>query len=160
MIKRNVLHAKLVSSNKIELFWNVSELPIKVVHFYFNHQFAELAQVMRIYDVSHIIFNGLNAHHLFEISVPYHQGSWSVKGLEQNRSFIVEIGVKFPEGKFFPLLRSNNVYTAVTDNATENKQRPYDFTNQIDQAVPPVWARHVSTYSYYKKDSPIGERNG
>jgi hypothetical protein len=62
MIKKNILHARLVASNKIELSWNASDLPIKIVQIYYKQRFSELTQVMRIYDVSQIIFNGLNAY--------------------------------------------------------------------------------------------------
>jgi uncharacterized protein len=160
MIKKNILHVKLVSSSKIELFWNASKLPMSVIQFYFNNQFAELTQVMRIYDVSQIIFNGLNAHHFFEIAVPYYQGSWTVKGLEQNRSYIVEIGVKFPDSRFFPLLRSNCIYTTVIDHLPESEQVPYNRSDQMDQDQSPAWTKHVSTYSYYKEFTSMGEKNG
>jgi uncharacterized protein len=159
MIKKNILHVKLVSSSKIELFWNASELPMSVIQFYFNYQFAELTQVMRIYDVSQIIFNGLNAHHFFEIAVPYYHGSWTVKGLEQNRSYIAELGVKFPDSRFFPLLRSNCIYTTGIENSLEIEQVPHNRSDQLYQDQSSAWTKHVSTYSYYKEFSS-GEKNG
>jgi uncharacterized protein len=160
MIKNNFLHARLVSTCKIELSWNASDLPIKIVEVYFNQRFSELTQVMRIYDVSQIIFNGLNAHHFFEIAVPFYQGSWTVKGLEQNRSYIVEIGVKFIENKFFPLLRSNCVYTTLEDDQIESKISQHGFTFPTDQERLPAWTKHVSTYSYYKELARLEDKNG
>src|ERR1700719_4186847 len=85
---------KLVSSQKLVLIWNHSDLPKKLIEHYFNRQFEDLVHVIRIYDVSQIIFNGKNAHHFYEIAIPLAQGYWFVKGLVPNRCYLAEIGVK------------------------------------------------------------------
>jgi uncharacterized protein len=149
MIGKGILEAKLVTPKKIDLFWNTSDLPLKVIQYYFNCRLEKLSQVMRIYDVSHIIFNGNNAHHFFEISVPFHKGNWTVKGLVPNRNYIVEIGVKITANDFFPLLRSNSVHTAMVDDPNDREYTFISPSNQQYGDQQPDWADHVSTYSYY-----------
>jgi uncharacterized protein len=146
MIKKNDLHAQFYSTNKLCLFWNVSELPLKFIQFYFNHQSHELIHVMRIYDVTDILFNGHNAHQYFEIAISYEQGNWTVKGLPTNRNYIVEIGVKFSENEYFPLLRSNYVEPSKVNIKTKN---------EVDHNQSPEWTDHVSTYSYYNESDLI-----
>jgi uncharacterized protein len=146
MIKKNGIHAKFYSTNKLSLFWNVSELPLKFIRFYFNHQSHELIHVMRIYDVTDILFNGQNAHQYFEIAISYEQGNWTVKGISPNRNYIVEIGIKFSENEYFPLLRSNCVEPSTVIIKTKN---------ETDHSQPPEWTDHVSTYSYYNESDLI-----
>jgi uncharacterized protein len=143
MIKK--LQASLVSLGKIELFWNASELPIKVIQLYFNRM--EFTCVLRIYDVTHIIFNGVNAHHFFEIAVPYHRGFWSIKGLDSNRNYIFELGVRFSGNENFPLIRSNCIYNSAENTATKNEG--YMDTTRIREKLSLEWEDRVSTYSYY-----------
>jgi uncharacterized protein len=143
MIKN--LQASLVSLSKIELFWNTSELPIKVIQLYFNKM--EFTCVLRIYDVTQIIFNGVNAHHFLEIAVLYHRGFWSIKGLVPNRNYIFELGVRFSGNEYFPLIRSNCIYNTAEKMAT--KKEEYMDTTRIREKLSLEWEDRVSTYSYY-----------
>lgn len=94
------LQAKLISPSRIMLIWEVTETPGSFIRLYFNKRIEDLVQVVRVYDVTDIIFNGNNAHHYYEIAVPFTNGYWVIKGLIANRSYIAEIGVKFNENVF------------------------------------------------------------
>ncbi len=65
--------------------------------------------VLRVYDVTDIIFNGTNAHKHFDSEVPGSARSWYVNVGEPNRSFCVDIGFLAPNGTFRILARSNTV---------------------------------------------------
>lgn len=65
--------------------------------------------VMRVYDVTDIIFNGNNAHKYFDIEVTGGARSWYIHVGEPNRSFCVDIGFLAPNGTFRILARSNTV---------------------------------------------------
>jgi hypothetical protein len=143
------IQAKLVSPRRLILFWDSHDLPKSLIELYFNRSFEKLAHVIRIYDVSHIEFNGENANHFFDIIAPYQQGYWSVKGLLSNRNYIAEIGVKLPDGGFFPLLRSNEVQTPKLDATVHYPIYRDVFTLQQHEERGPKWTEHVSTYSYY-----------
>jgi uncharacterized protein len=143
------LQAKLVSPRKTLLFWEVSEIPEKIISTYFNRRFDELVHVVRVYDVTEINFNGKNAHHYYEIAVPYKNGYWFIKGLVSNRSYIAELGVKFNNESFFPLLRSNSIQTPTLE-ISNGSEIYHDLAHyQQHEDSPPKWIDHVSTYSYY-----------
>lgn len=154
------MQIKLVSPKKLILFWDTSDLPKKLIHLYFNGKFAEFTQVIRIYDVTQINFNGKNAHHFYEIAVPFEQGYWFVKGLFQNRSYLAEIGVKMKETEFFPLLRSNSVQTPKMEVTQQNQIYQDVFQLQRYEERPPKWRDHVSTYSYYIQPKTAENING
>lgn len=156
---KGVLQAKLVSPRKIILFWEVSNLPQKIIQLFFAKSFKDLVQLIRIYDVTDIIFNGRNAHHYYEIAYSYENGYWSIKGLSPNRSYIAEIGVKFSRNDFFPILRSNNIQIPMSD-VPNGEEMLFNLTKQQSNSHPPKWIDHVSTYSFYEDSQTTEKNNG
>lgn len=146
------LIAKLAGPGKIAFTWEVSIIPEKIIELYFQLNMKELTSIIRIYDVTAIYFNGKNAHHVYEIPIPYENGFWMIKGLKENRSYIGELGVYLSETEFFPLLQSNCIQT-VNGAVDEHVVNPL-----MRQNATPKWIDHVSTYSYYP-ESPE-ENNG
>ena len=67
--------------------------------------------ILRVYDVTDIIFNGYNAQKYFDIEVTDGARSWYIHAGEPNRSFCVDIGFLAPDGTFRVLSRSNTVRT-------------------------------------------------
>lgn len=153
------LKAKLVTPHKIILFWDISELPKKIIERFFNQKFEELIMVTRIYDVTDIMFNGKNALHFNEITVPYQSGHWFIKGLAENRRYLAELGVYISGNVFFPLYRSNCIQTPSADLQGMNifQQEMLQFQRYEEES--PKWVEQVSTYSYYvKSDNSGGEK--
>ncbi|MBI0576348.1 DUF4912 domain-containing protein [Neobacillus cucumis] len=153
------LTARLVTPQKMILFWEVSELPRNVIQLFFDQPFDDFVSVVRIYDVTDMIFNGSNAHHFYEIAVPYQNAHWYVKGLLSNRHYITELGVKLSTG-FFPLIRSNTIQTPSME--TESGYQISDNLNQLQkiETQTPKWIDHVSTYTYYAQTENLEENNG
>lgn len=153
------LKARLVTPHKIILFWDISELPKKIIERFFNQKFEELVMVTRIYDVTDLLFNEKNAHHFNEIAVPFQGGHWCIKGLAENRRYIAELGVYISENVFFPLYRSNCIQTPLADlqSMSTFQQEWLQFQRYEDES--PKWVEQVSTYSYYVKSDNLGEKN-
>ncbi|SDM18793.1 DUF4912 domain-containing protein [Bacillus sp. OK048] len=150
------LQAKLVNPNKVIVYWEASKIPGKIFHLFYNRQFEDCVHIVRIYDVTDMIFTGNNAHHSYDITVPYNKGYWFIKGLMSNRTFIAELGVKFSEKDFFPVLRSNSVQTPAIDGSNIYKNL---VLNQQIEHHSPKWIDHVSTYSYYEDSKILGQKN-
>ncbi|MEH7250591.1 DUF4912 domain-containing protein [Neobacillus niacini] len=150
------LQAKLVNPNKVIVYWEASKIPGKIFHLFYNRQFEDCVHIVRIYDVTDMIFTGNNAHHSYDITVPYNKGYWFIKGLMSNRTFIAELGVKFSEKDFFPVLRSNSVQTPAIDGSNIYKNL---VLNQQIEHHSPKWIDHVSTYSYYEESKILGQKN-
>lgn len=68
-------------------------------------------QVLRVYDVTGVNFNGKNANRYLDIPVDEQVDSWHIPVEEPDRSFCVDMGRMFPDGRFVTLLRSNIVTT-------------------------------------------------
>jgi hypothetical protein len=66
---------------------------------------------LRVYDVTDTDFNGHNAHNFRDIGVYERVGSWYVNTGMPGRSFIIDLGLKAPDGRFITLARSNAVKT-------------------------------------------------
>jgi uncharacterized protein len=154
------LQVKLVTPRKVIVYWEASKIPSKVITSFYDRPFEDLVHIVRIYDVTDIIFTGNNAHHYYDITVPYNKGYWFIKGLTANRSYIAELGVKLNENKFFPVLRSNSVQTPAMGklNGSEIYNNLVNF-QQIDD-FSPKWIDHVSTYSYYGESKNTEQKNG
>lgn len=67
--------------------------------------------VLRVYDVTGVDFNGANANRYLDIPVDDQLDSWHIQVEEPDRSFCVDMGRMFPDGRFVTLLRSNIVTT-------------------------------------------------
>jgi hypothetical protein len=150
------MQAKLIPPRKAIFFWDSSDLPKQLFQYYFNLSFETSVQVIRIYDVTQIQFNGRNAHHYYDISIPYQQSYWIVKGLFSNRSYLAEIGVKLSNGNFFPLLRSNSIKIPKQENVLHNEL--FQDISQLykEEEKFPKWREFVSTYSYYLENDKDG----
>lgn len=67
--------------------------------------------VLRVYDVTGVDFNGKNANNYFDFHIDEHIDNWHIEVGEPDRSFCVDVGRMFPDGRFVTLLRSNIVTT-------------------------------------------------
>ena len=66
---------------------------------------------LRVYDVTDLIFDGTNAHSFYDIGVYDTVGNWYINTGKPDRSFIVDLGLKSPDGRFITLARSNAIRT-------------------------------------------------
>ena len=92
----------------IFVYWELTDEKLKEVTAKSKGNFHE---VLRVYDVTGVKFNGKNALETFDIEVPYETDNWYIQVGNHGRSYIVELGVILDDGKFVPLLRSNQVTT-------------------------------------------------
>ncbi|EIJ78869.1 hypothetical protein PB1_14964 [Bacillus methanolicus PB1] len=140
----------LVSPNKLYSFWRLSEEQQKLISHYYQRPFAHFQLVLRLYDVTCILFNGSNAHEVFEIFLPENKNSWFIKGLRPNRCYCAELGIKLSDHKFLPLLRSNAIHVprSAVEQAGELAKELEWFQNRRESA--PKWVEHISTYSFYE----------
>jgi len=68
--------------------------------------------VLRVYDVTGVTdFNGKNALTYTDIHVSEDTDNWYVHVGKPDRSFCIDLGRMFPDGRFVTLLRSNTVTT-------------------------------------------------
>lgn len=66
--------------------------------------------VVRIYDITDILFDGLNAHAFFDLEVGSLQGSYYLRIDRPARNYIAEAGFRGNDGLFHSLARSNTTF--------------------------------------------------
>lgn len=94
-------------------YWEVTHATINNLKERLRDAFYSAKLVLRVYDVSHIIFNGNNAHRFFDIEINYDATSWYIDTKGPGRSWCVDIGMRLANGEFIMIARSNTVNTPI-----------------------------------------------
>jgi len=68
--------------------------------------------ILRVYEVSNIIFNGNNAHYYFDIDVDEERGNCYIDLWSAGGTYCVEVGIRVKGNRFLPLVLSNIVSTS------------------------------------------------
>jgi uncharacterized protein len=131
-------------------FWETREITRRLIEHQFRTPWHELTKVLRLYDVTAILFNGHNAHRFVDMEIPEMTNNWYFHGLEENRTFIVDIGVKTSEHHFFSVIRSNPIDTPRIKESMKGHYQEAVQKWQEGLAREPEWLEHFSTYSYYE----------
>jgi hypothetical protein len=73
--------------------------------------FYRAKKVLRVYDITNVIFNGFNANRFFDIQINDFANSWYVDTDGPGRAWCVDLGLILADGRFITILRSNVVQT-------------------------------------------------
>lgn len=92
----------------IYAYWEINESKKAEVKEKFGRDiFQKTPYTLRVYDITNIDFNGLNAHHFFDIVIPSGVDNWYIDINESGKSCCVDIGLHIQGKGFFVLARSN-----------------------------------------------------
>ena len=92
-------------------YWEVTPASIEQAKKVLGNDFNSSKTILRVYEVTNIIFNGRNAHSSFDIILENLLRSWYINVPLSEKNWIVDIGILAPSGKYFLLSRSNAVAT-------------------------------------------------
>ena len=92
-------------------YWEVSLPRIEEARRELGNEFGSSKSILRVYDVTGVIFDGSNAHSSFDITLENLVRSWYLSVTAPEKTWIVDIGVLAPSGKFIVLARSNAMAT-------------------------------------------------
>lgn len=137
------------SPNSLYAYWSFSDSIKNMAEHHFRTNWEALPNVLKIYDVTDILFYGHNAHRTFEVDIPPMTNNWFIELLEPDRTYIVDIGTRTYDGSFFTLLRSNPAETSPSEISTPYDSKIERWKHQ--QVSQPEWLENFSTYSYYQK---------
>lgn len=90
-------------------FWDLAPWKPEEVARRHGLDLARFGFALRVYDVTDVEFDGLNAHRFFNIGVSGLKSSWYVNVPEDGRAYLVEIGLTDGNGAFYMMARSNAV---------------------------------------------------
>jgi hypothetical protein len=95
----------------IHAYWEVRGSTLERLKNELQDEFYRAKRVLRIYDISHIIFNGNNAHIFSDIQISELANNWYIDTQGPGRSWCVDLGLLLPSGRFITIVRSNTVHT-------------------------------------------------
>jgi glycosyltransferase involved in cell wall biosynthesis len=90
--------------------WNILKKSLGAVQNRQGSKFKGTPIVVRINDVTDILFDGTNAHMFFDMEISGHQGNYYFTIERPARNYLAEIGLRSVDGSFHPLARSNATY--------------------------------------------------
>ena len=134
----------------VHAYWEINEHAIqKLKRELGEHIFSDAKKVLRVYDVSHIIFDGANAHRSWDIEIGEHANNWYIDTASPGRSWCVDVGLHLPDGRFITLARSNTVYSPLDG--------PSWITDEEWMVPEEIFARLYGMGFGLGKSSPVGK---
>jgi glycosyltransferase involved in cell wall biosynthesis len=100
----------MVHPGQGHLQWHVRERAVSALSRKHGEALANASLVVRIYDVTDLIFDGKNAHLWFDIETGRLAGKYYFSNHRTARNYIAEIGLRGRDGLFYPLARSGPEY--------------------------------------------------
>ena len=95
----------------IHAYWDIAPQTHDHIRQEIGPEYDRSTYTLRMYDITQKDFNGANANHSFDVDIQPHQSNWYVNLWCDNVNYCGEIGVRTPEGRFYPMARSNVVGT-------------------------------------------------
>lgn len=134
------LAARILSPDKLFVFWQLQDEKVKFMADYFNLPEAKTVKSLRLFEIT-TSEGTMHSTGILEVILRQGVSSWLFKGISEKRNYVVELGIKRNEEDFFPLLRSNPIILNIKSITRERCDHPL---------TSPEWSAQVSTYTYYE----------
>jgi hypothetical protein len=132
----------------LHAYWELRGQTIDGLKSKLGDDFYRAKKVLRVYDVTSIIFNGSNANRFFDIPINDFANSWYLDTAGPGRSWCVDLGLMLPDGRFITILRSNVVQTPL--------EGPSWITDEEWMIPDEMFARLYGMGFGLGKSSPVG----
>lgn len=90
--------------------WHIAEKSLKALRKKNAPALDNAGIVVRVYDVTDLIFSGSNAHASFDLEVGSPRGIYYFTNDRPGRNYIAEAGLRGRDGSFYPVARSGTAY--------------------------------------------------
>ena len=120
---------------RLHAYWEIAHVGKKRILAQLDEPSHPPRQIIRVYDVTYIHFDGKNAPSYFDIEIDKDKGNWYINLWSPHKSFCAEIGMRSIQGDFYPLARSNFIDTP----------RPYQSTSAEEQ-----WMKVSGDYEEFR----------
>jgi hypothetical protein len=132
----------------LHTYWEIRNQTIEDLKSRLGEEFYRAKKILRVYDVTNIIFNGHNANSFFDIQYNDFATSWYIDTAGPGRSWCVDLGLMLTDGRFITILRSNVVSTPLDG--------PSWITDEEWMIPDDVFARLYGMGFGLGKSSPVG----
>jgi hypothetical protein len=131
----------------LHTYWEVRHDTLEGLKSKFGHEFNRAKRVLRVYDVTNIMFNGVNANRFFDIVINDFANSWYIDA-GPGKAWCVDLGLMLADGRFITILRSNVVQTPLDG--------PSSITDEEWMIPEEMFARLYGMGFGLGKSSPVG----
>lgn len=132
----------------IHTYWEITPSTFDRLRDELKDEFYKARRILRIYDVSQIIFDGKNAHRSFDIQLNEHANNWYIDTGGPGRSWCVDLGLLLSDGGFITIVRSNTVHTPL--------EGPSWITDEEWMIPEEMFARLYGMGFGFGRSSPVG----
>jgi hypothetical protein len=115
--------AMTVNPNLLHVYWEISQEDLEKIRLTLHKSPASARPVLRFYDATYILFDGTNAHQTFDVEVDLRTMNWNVPIWGAEKSYLIDLGVKASDGRFYPVARSNVVRVPRADPSRRVDER-------------------------------------
>lgn len=133
----------------IHAYWELTPMMRDKMIRELGDQFYQARPVLRVYDVSNIIFNGTNAHRFFDIEIKLESNNWYIDVGGPGRSWCADLGLILPDDRFITIVRSNVVSTPLDG--------PSWITDEEWMIPDDLFARLYGMGFGFGRSSPVGK---
>jgi glycosyltransferase involved in cell wall biosynthesis len=106
----NYIALTMVRPHQGHLHWHVNADALDKIRAGEDERFKTAPLIIRLYDVTDIMFDGLNAHSFFDISINHLAGGHYFNVPRVTRHYLAEIGLRAWDGAFCYVARSTVTY--------------------------------------------------
>ncbi len=97
----------------IHSYWEIAQEKLNLLRREFGDILNDAKYMLRVYDITGVMFNGTNANRFFDIEINDYANNWYINVSSAGRTYCVDIGLLLPDNKFITLARSNLVHTPI-----------------------------------------------
>ena len=130
-------------------YWEVTGSTFGRLKDELGQEFYRSRKMLRVYDISQIIFNGQNAHRFFDIQVNDLANNWYIDTGGPGRSWCVDYGLLLSDGRFITIVRSNTAHTPL--------EGPSGITDEEWMIPDDMFARLYGMGFGLGRSSPVGK---
>lgn len=97
----------------IYAYWEITHEKLNLMRQEFGNALDNAKRILRVYDITGVVFNGNNANKFFDIEANDYASNWYINVGNPGRTYCVDIGLFLRDGRFIIIARSNIVATPI-----------------------------------------------
>lgn len=144
----NDLRIMVQGPTSIYVYWEITWPLMKIIAEYLYTPYEQLNKLLRIYDVTDILFNGVNAHWHRDILVQPTKDDQFIHELVPGRTYTIDFGIQY-EGRMITFLRSKPKSTPLIADTYQYKELVQYLIDQEEGRIKPRGFENFSAYTIY-----------
>lgn len=96
-----------INPYSLHAYWQISGKVLEDIQDTFGESLADARPVLRFYDITCVLFDGANAHQIFDVEVDLRTMNWNVPIWSADKSYLIDLAYKASDGRFYKIARSN-----------------------------------------------------